>query len=170
MQTSAWKMKWCESANEAFWNVQNLHKRNCTPYFCVLNSFCLINVLCLCKLRSPSYPPPGCVKSKKKLKPEQDGMSKSHVFYGEHAPARWSQKWMAASASRTSSWAIPSPVTLGWSNISPSSSPTGCFRGPARPQLNRRTARRCGLINCRRGRAWQSLAVNTLLAVAMAVL
>uniref|UniRef100_A0A673K110 Poly [ADP-ribose] polymerase n=1 Tax=Sinocyclocheilus rhinocerous TaxID=307959 RepID=A0A673K110_9TELE len=28
--------------------------------------------------RSPSYPPPGCVKSKKKLKPEQDGMSKSH--------------------------------------------------------------------------------------------
>ncbi|ROL51442.1 Poly [ADP-ribose] polymerase 8 [Anabarilius grahami] len=38
----------------------------------------LINVLCLCKLRSPSYPPPGCVKSKKKLKPEQDGMSKSH--------------------------------------------------------------------------------------------
>ncbi len=43
-----------------------------------LNSFCLINVLCLCKLRSPSYPPPGCVKSKKKLKPEQDGMSKSH--------------------------------------------------------------------------------------------
>uniref|UniRef100_A0A672T2H6 Poly [ADP-ribose] polymerase n=1 Tax=Sinocyclocheilus grahami TaxID=75366 RepID=A0A672T2H6_SINGR len=43
-----------------------------------LNSHCLINVLCLCKLRSPSYPPPGCVKSKKKLKPEQDGMSKSH--------------------------------------------------------------------------------------------
>ncbi len=43
-----------------------------------LNSCCLINVLCLCKLRSPSYPPPGCVKSKKKLKPEQDGMSKSH--------------------------------------------------------------------------------------------
>uniref|UniRef100_A0A8C2DZT9 Poly [ADP-ribose] polymerase n=1 Tax=Cyprinus carpio TaxID=7962 RepID=A0A8C2DZT9_CYPCA len=28
--------------------------------------------------RSPSYPPPGCVKSKKKLKPEQDGVSKSH--------------------------------------------------------------------------------------------
>ncbi|CAB1322470.1 unnamed protein product, partial [Coregonus sp. 'balchen'] len=25
-----------------------------------------------------SYPPPGCVKSKKKLKPEQDGVSKSH--------------------------------------------------------------------------------------------
>ncbi|KAL0193061.1 hypothetical protein M9458_011357, partial [Cirrhinus mrigala] len=24
------------------------------------------------------YPPPGCVKSKKKLKPEQDGVSKSH--------------------------------------------------------------------------------------------
>uniref|UniRef100_A0A671RY09 Poly [ADP-ribose] polymerase n=1 Tax=Sinocyclocheilus anshuiensis TaxID=1608454 RepID=A0A671RY09_9TELE len=43
-----------------------------------LNSCCLINVLCLCKLRSPSYPPPGCVKSKKKLKPEKDGMSKSH--------------------------------------------------------------------------------------------
>uniref|UniRef100_A0A3B1IQ69 Poly [ADP-ribose] polymerase n=1 Tax=Astyanax mexicanus TaxID=7994 RepID=A0A3B1IQ69_ASTMX len=29
--------------------------------------------------RSPSYPPPGCVKNKKKLKPEQDGcVSKSH--------------------------------------------------------------------------------------------
>ncbi|KAJ8405548.1 hypothetical protein AAFF_G00315280 [Aldrovandia affinis] len=28
--------------------------------------------------RSPSYPPPGCGKSKKKLKPEQDGVSKSH--------------------------------------------------------------------------------------------
>ncbi|KAJ8396601.1 hypothetical protein AAFF_G00016670 [Aldrovandia affinis] len=28
--------------------------------------------------RSPSYPPPGCGKSKKKLKPEQDAMSKSH--------------------------------------------------------------------------------------------
>ncbi|KAG7268999.1 hypothetical protein CRUP_033491, partial [Coryphaenoides rupestris] len=28
--------------------------------------------------RSPSYPPPGCIKSKKKLKPEQDGVSKSH--------------------------------------------------------------------------------------------
>uniref|UniRef100_A0A667Y4W6 Poly [ADP-ribose] polymerase n=1 Tax=Myripristis murdjan TaxID=586833 RepID=A0A667Y4W6_9TELE len=28
--------------------------------------------------RSPSYPPPGCIKSKKKLKPEQDCMSKSH--------------------------------------------------------------------------------------------
>ncbi|XP_052335695.1 protein mono-ADP-ribosyltransferase PARP8-like [Oncorhynchus keta] len=28
--------------------------------------------------RSPSYPPPGSVKSKKKLKPEQDGVSKSH--------------------------------------------------------------------------------------------
>ncbi|XP_018592330.1 protein mono-ADP-ribosyltransferase PARP8 [Scleropages formosus] len=28
--------------------------------------------------RSPSYPPPGCGKSKKKLKPEQDGISKSH--------------------------------------------------------------------------------------------
>uniref|UniRef100_A0A3P8Z5U3 Poly [ADP-ribose] polymerase n=1 Tax=Esox lucius TaxID=8010 RepID=A0A3P8Z5U3_ESOLU len=27
--------------------------------------------------RCPSYPPPGCVKSKKKLKPEQDGVSKS---------------------------------------------------------------------------------------------
>ncbi|XP_071393565.1 protein mono-ADP-ribosyltransferase PARP8 isoform X2 [Centroberyx affinis] len=28
--------------------------------------------------RSPSYPPPGCVKNKKKLKHEQDGVSKSH--------------------------------------------------------------------------------------------
>ncbi|XP_041756306.2 protein mono-ADP-ribosyltransferase PARP8 isoform X1 [Coregonus clupeaformis] len=28
--------------------------------------------------RSPSYPPPGSVKSKKKPKPEQDGVSKSH--------------------------------------------------------------------------------------------
>uniref|UniRef100_A0A8C9U569 Poly [ADP-ribose] polymerase n=1 Tax=Scleropages formosus TaxID=113540 RepID=A0A8C9U569_SCLFO len=28
--------------------------------------------------KSPSYPPPGCGKSKKKLKPEQDGISKSH--------------------------------------------------------------------------------------------
>ncbi|XP_062873698.1 protein mono-ADP-ribosyltransferase PARP8 [Trichomycterus rosablanca] len=28
--------------------------------------------------RSPSYPPPGCTKNKKKLKPEQDGVSKSH--------------------------------------------------------------------------------------------
>ncbi|KAJ3603954.1 hypothetical protein NHX12_028695 [Muraenolepis orangiensis] len=28
--------------------------------------------------RSPSYPPPGGIKSKKKLKPEQDGVSKSH--------------------------------------------------------------------------------------------
>uniref|UniRef100_A0AAY4BM86 Poly [ADP-ribose] polymerase n=1 Tax=Denticeps clupeoides TaxID=299321 RepID=A0AAY4BM86_9TELE len=28
--------------------------------------------------RSPSYPPPGCVKSKKKLKPEQDDVSRSH--------------------------------------------------------------------------------------------
>ncbi|MCJ8746986.1 hypothetical protein PDJAM_G00148150 [Pangasius djambal] len=28
--------------------------------------------------RSPSYPPPGCTKSKKKLKHEQDGVSKSH--------------------------------------------------------------------------------------------
>ncbi|XP_023679063.1 protein mono-ADP-ribosyltransferase PARP8 [Paramormyrops kingsleyae] len=28
--------------------------------------------------RSPSYPPPGCGKNKKKLKPEQDGVSKSH--------------------------------------------------------------------------------------------
>ncbi|KAM9328924.1 protein mono-ADP-ribosyltransferase PARP8 isoform 2-T2 [Gastrophryne carolinensis] len=28
--------------------------------------------------RSPSYPPPGCGKSKVKLKPEQDGLSKTH--------------------------------------------------------------------------------------------
>ncbi|XP_045695837.1 protein mono-ADP-ribosyltransferase PARP8 isoform X2 [Phyllostomus hastatus] len=28
--------------------------------------------------RSPSYPPPGCGKSKSKLKPEQDGISKTH--------------------------------------------------------------------------------------------
>ncbi|KAG8456648.1 hypothetical protein GDO86_002432, partial [Hymenochirus boettgeri] len=28
--------------------------------------------------RSPSYPPPGCGKSKVKLKPEQDGISKTH--------------------------------------------------------------------------------------------
>ncbi|KAG7318285.1 hypothetical protein KOW79_018040 [Hemibagrus wyckioides] len=28
--------------------------------------------------RSPSYPPPGCTKNKKKLKHEQDGVSKSH--------------------------------------------------------------------------------------------
>ncbi|XP_066568149.1 protein mono-ADP-ribosyltransferase PARP8 isoform X2 [Amia ocellicauda] len=28
--------------------------------------------------RSPSYPPPGCGKTKTKLKPEQDGVSKSH--------------------------------------------------------------------------------------------
>uniref|UniRef100_H3A343 Poly [ADP-ribose] polymerase n=1 Tax=Latimeria chalumnae TaxID=7897 RepID=H3A343_LATCH len=28
--------------------------------------------------RSPSYPPPGCGKCKSKLKPEQDGVSKSH--------------------------------------------------------------------------------------------
>lgn len=29
-------------------------------------------------LRSPSYPPPGCGKNKSKLKPEQDGISKTH--------------------------------------------------------------------------------------------
>ncbi|KAG8131123.1 putative Poly [ADP-ribose] polymerase protein, partial [Naja naja] len=28
--------------------------------------------------RSPSYPPPGCGKNKSKLKPEQDGISKTH--------------------------------------------------------------------------------------------
>ncbi|XP_042176160.1 protein mono-ADP-ribosyltransferase PARP8 isoform X3 [Oncorhynchus tshawytscha] len=33
--------------------------------------------------RSPSYPPPGCVKSKKNLKPEQDGVSKSHRLLGQ---------------------------------------------------------------------------------------
>nr|XP_023997316.1 poly [ADP-ribose] polymerase 8-like [Salvelinus alpinus] len=31
--------------------------------------------------KSPSYPPPGCVKSKKKLKPEQDGVSKSQTAF-----------------------------------------------------------------------------------------
>lgn len=38
----------------------------------------LINYFLWLSLRSPSYPPPGCGKNKSKLKPEQDGISKTH--------------------------------------------------------------------------------------------
>ncbi|KAF6126274.1 poly(ADP-ribose) polymerase family member 8 [Phyllostomus discolor] len=36
--------------------------------------------------RSPSYPPPGCGKSKSKLKAEQDGVSKTHRLLGRTCP------------------------------------------------------------------------------------
>lgn len=40
---------------------------------------CTVSNFYLCLfLRSPSYPPPGCGKNKSKLKPEQDGISKTH--------------------------------------------------------------------------------------------
>lgn len=47
-----------------------------SPWFLEPMSFPVLIVVSL--WRSPSYPPPGCGKSKSKLKSEQDGISKTH--------------------------------------------------------------------------------------------
>ncbi|XP_030213983.1 LOW QUALITY PROTEIN: protein mono-ADP-ribosyltransferase PARP8 [Gadus morhua] len=61
------------------WKNQTKEKLNC-PHSKKLNDKKVKSPLHIFSTlrRSPSYPPPGCIKSKKKLKPEQDGVSKSH--------------------------------------------------------------------------------------------